>query len=146
MIVSLDNMAEECPPLDLETMPESFQKLEDYSSAWPSNERFPLQQLQEEFDEEGPGFVSTAQSKPSPQVVIQAMGLKEREKLVDDLRKENFGLKMRIYFLQESLEKFSNKESIDIITEVYAQFMASLLRPKLYLKALVMKLRHIKMS
>ncbi|KAJ3122565.1 hypothetical protein HK098_002744 [Nowakowskiella sp. JEL0407] len=35
------------------------------------------------------------------------MGLKKREKILDDLQKENFGLKLRIYHLEEQAEKLA---------------------------------------
>ncbi|KAL5039024.1 hypothetical protein BDEG_27076 [Batrachochytrium dendrobatidis JEL423] len=46
-----------------------------------------------------------------------SMGLKLREKLIDDLKKENFGLKMRCYFLTENLEKLSPEGLKEIINE-----------------------------
>ncbi|KAJ3090954.1 hypothetical protein HK102_002115 [Quaeritorhiza haematococci] len=46
------------------------------------------------------------------------MGLKQREKIIDELKKENFGLKLRIYFLEENLEKTS-PEWMQRITKEY---------------------------
>ncbi|KAI8923845.1 hypothetical protein BC831DRAFT_468763, partial [Entophlyctis helioformis] len=46
-----------------------------------------------------------------------SMGLKHREKLIDDLKKENFGLKMRVYFLTENLQKMSPEGVADIVNE-----------------------------
>eukprot|EP00842_Homolaphlyctis_polyrhiza_P006990 jgi/Hompol1/880/HPOL_005449-RA len=46
-----------------------------------------------------------------------SMGLKHREKLIDDLKKENFGLKMRVYFLAENLQKMSPEGVREIVNE-----------------------------
>ncbi|KAH6569329.1 hypothetical protein BASA60_008249 [Batrachochytrium salamandrivorans] len=46
-----------------------------------------------------------------------SMGLKHREKLIDDLKKENFGMKMRVYFLTETIQKLSPEGVKEIIIE-----------------------------
>ncbi|KAJ3029687.1 UNVERIFIED_CONTAM: CDK5 regulatory subunit associated protein 2 [Siphonaria sp. JEL0065] len=39
-------------------------------------------------------------------VSSKGLGVKERDKILDDLRKENFNLKLRIFFLEERLDSF----------------------------------------
>ena len=39
--------------------------------------------------------------------------------MLDELKKENFGLKMRIYFLQETLQSMSPEMQDEILTEVF---------------------------
>ncbi|KAI8902778.1 hypothetical protein BC833DRAFT_572535 [Globomyces pollinis-pini] len=46
------------------------------------------------------------------------MGIKQREKIIDELRKENFGLKMRIYFLQQNIQNLTPEGMHTIVTEV----------------------------
>ncbi|KAL2919987.1 hypothetical protein HK105_200053 [Polyrhizophydium stewartii] len=48
---------------------------------------------------------------------VVSMGLRLREKLIDDLKKENFGLKMRVYFLTENLQKMSPEGVREIVNE-----------------------------
>ncbi|ORY38139.1 hypothetical protein BCR33DRAFT_741675 [Rhizoclosmatium globosum] len=43
---------------------------------------------------------------PVAVAVTDGLGIKERDKILDDLRKENFNLKLRIFFLEERLESW----------------------------------------
>jgi hypothetical protein len=47
--------------------------------------------------------------------------LLESQRLVDQLKKENFGLKMRIYFLQENIDKLTPEGMSVIVKEVRAR-------------------------
>ncbi|KAJ3285124.1 hypothetical protein HK104_009640 [Borealophlyctis nickersoniae] len=81
-------------------------------------ERFRFEPLAENFDDSfgaSPargGFsvdVTRRQTDEEPRAgreeAYGALGLKQREKMMDDLKKENFELKMKVYFLQERLQK-----------------------------------------
>ncbi|KAJ3050472.1 hypothetical protein HK097_008565 [Rhizophlyctis rosea] len=45
------------------------------------------------------------------------LGLKQKEKLVDELKKENFNLKMRIYYLQEQIQKNTPEGISELMNE-----------------------------
>ncbi|KAI9330607.1 hypothetical protein BDR26DRAFT_695598 [Obelidium mucronatum] len=81
--------------------------------------------LKEDFDENSFVFDATTSSTPpqqlqrdefvdaSEEMLLDAvtapekgLGVKERDKILDDLKKENFNLKLRIFFLEERLESF----------------------------------------
>ncbi|KAJ1506176.1 hypothetical protein HMI54_005276 [Coelomomyces lativittatus] len=57
--------------------------------------------------------------------IHKGMTLKEQERIIDDLRKENYNLKMRIYFLEDTMNKMSPayvneaiKENVDLRTKL----------------------------
>ena len=52
-----------------------------------------------------------------PQSTAASMGLRQRELLINSLKKENFGLKMRVYFLTETLHNLSPEGIKDIVNE-----------------------------
>ncbi len=64
------------------------------------------------------------------------MGIRQREKvqlsshvqLIDSLKKENFGLKLRIYYLTENLEKLTPEGIKDIVRDVLFSVHACLAR------------------
>ncbi|KAI8824760.1 hypothetical protein BJ741DRAFT_60239 [Chytriomyces cf. hyalinus JEL632] len=51
-------------------------------------------------------FVDASEDNLQPNNAVNPMGIRERDKVLDTLRKENFNLKLRIFFLEERLESF----------------------------------------
>ncbi|TPX68799.1 hypothetical protein CcCBS67573_g07061 [Chytriomyces confervae] len=51
-------------------------------------------------------FVDASEENLQPNNAVNPMGIRERDKVLDTLRKENFNLKLRIFFLEERLESF----------------------------------------
>ncbi|KXS18453.1 hypothetical protein M427DRAFT_210867 [Gonapodya prolifera JEL478] len=52
-----------------------------------------------------------------PSVAADGTGLKQREKLMDDLKKENFALKLKIYYLEQQLERDSPEGVAELVKE-----------------------------
>ncbi|KAJ3338889.1 hypothetical protein HDU93_008942 [Gonapodya sp. JEL0774] len=48
---------------------------------------------------------------------VDGTGLKQREKMMDDLKKENFGLKLKIYYLEQQLERDSPEGVGELVKE-----------------------------
>jgi hypothetical protein len=48
----------------------------------------------------------------------EELGIVAQNKLIDSLKKENFGLKMRIYYLQENIDKLTPEGLRLIVHEV----------------------------
>lgn len=66
-----------------------------------------------------PATVAAAEKMPRPPRagLGQSMALKEQSNLVDRLSKENWGLKMRIHFLDQDLAKLSREGADNMVSE-----------------------------
>jgi hypothetical protein len=60
------------------------------------------------------------QQLPNAGNINKGLTIKDQERIIDELRKENYGLKMRIYFLEDRMNKMTPAHMNEALREVCA--------------------------